>query len=61
MNVGTLSEQLSETCRITDFEKKQGLVHILRYELFDTYVHEYGSEYDIQDDQSWMDDLDEAA
>jgi hypothetical protein len=61
MIVGTLFEQLSEVSGITAFEKKQELVHFLRYELFDTYVSEYGPKDDKQDDDLWMDDLDEAA
>jgi hypothetical protein len=59
MIVDSLFEESSETCRISAFEMEQNLVHILRYELFDSYVCDQGNEVVGPDDESWIDDEDE--
>lgn len=61
MIVDTLFVKSSEPCMITAFRMEQKSVHFLRYELFDSYACYHGPEDEIQIDDSWMDNLDEAA
>ena len=61
MIVDTMYEQLYENCGISAYNKEHNLDNIMRYELFDSYEYDYGPEDETQDDESWMDDLDEAA
>jgi hypothetical protein len=68
MFVDFLLEQLRANCQVTVFEKELETVHFLRNEplngecwMDDLYDYSNGPEYESPDDESWMDDLDEAA
>jgi len=68
MYVDTLFEQPSETKRIASYYKalmsigdKDNTLIQRECQMDDSYETDWGSEIETSDDESWMDDLDEAA